>query len=127
MLDWIKLKDPYMIGIEDVHAIQGTSAGSNFKFGFNFGMVCAIAEATCIGVELVRPREWQRTAKLPTRKAAGGPAGLKQAIAATASRLYPSAELYGPRGGLLDGRADALMIAHHMFNTYPKGNPNGEA
>ena len=36
---------------------------------------------------------------------------IKKEVADIASRLYPKAELHGPKGGLLDGRSDALMIA----------------
>lgn len=42
----------------------------------------------------------------------------KKTVAAKALQLYPDAELHGPKGGLLDGRADALMIAHFLTIKY---------
>jgi hypothetical protein len=105
-------------GIEDVHAIHGTAAGSNFKFGYNVGQIHTVIQIVGIGYDLITPRIWQRAIKAPTRKRAGGATKLKKAIAAIALRLYPDAPLLGPRGGLLDGRADALMIAHYLSLKY---------
>ena len=39
---------------------------------------------------------------------------LKVAVANKAEGFYPEAQLHGPLGGLLDGRSDALMIAHYL-------------
>lgn len=111
-----------IVGVEDVHAIRGTSAGSNFKFGFNVGMIRGIVESLGIGVVLINPREWQGTLKIPTKKRGSktktSSAQTKQAVAEAVRRLYPQATLHGPRGGLLDGRADALGIAHHIALHY---------
>lgn len=108
----------HMAGIEDVHAIFGTSAGSNFKFGYNTGLITGIIESTNIGLDLVQPKVWQRAIGAPTRKKAGSSMKLKKAIARIALRLYPDAKLFGPRDGLLDGRADSLMIAHYLAIKY---------
>jgi len=110
----------HFIGIEDVHSIHGTSAKSNFNFGFNVGVLHAIADITQIGFDLIKPKEWQKVVGVPTQKPKTAPAVRKKAIAAVALRLYPTALLYGPRGGLLDGRADALMIAHYLSIKYGK-------
>jgi len=107
--------------LEDVHSMGGMSAKSNFGFGRNFGMIKAVLECANIEYILVQPKEWQTDHNLPTTKEAGGPKGLKQAIAERALELYPEVELYGPRGGLKDGRSDALMIAHHLRRTYENG------
>jgi len=117
--DWLMNYKPHihMIGVEEVHAIFGTSAKSNFSFGFNVGQVRTIASMTGIGVDLVQPKVWQKGCGITFKKGMKAPAK-KQLIAATALRLYPSAPLYGPQGGLLDGRADALMIAHHLSLKY---------
>ena len=46
------------------------------------------------------------------------PADKKKHVASIAMQLYPKANLSGPKGGLLDGRADALMIAHYLSIKY---------
>lgn len=102
-----------IIMIEQVSPIKGASAGSNFKFGYNTGQINAIAEITGIGVDLVRPKAWHKKVGM-TKKGNQ----IKKEVASIAHRLYPHAELYGSRGGLLDGKSDALMIAHFAFLKY---------
>lgn len=120
--DWIQsISDDYdlrIIGIEDVHAIYGTSAGSNFTFGYNVGVINAIAACSGIGVDHVSPQAWQKSVGVPQKRPRLKGADLKRAIGALAMKLYPSASLTGPKGGLLDGRADALLIAHHFALKY---------
>jgi hypothetical protein len=98
-------------GIEDVHSLYGMSAASNFKFGFNLGLVHALVGIFEVcEVKLVQPKAWQRGVGVTAKGK-----DIKQNVADLANKLYPDAELYGPKGGLLDGRADALMIAHYIY------------
>lgn len=108
----------HMIGLEKVHAIFGTSAGSNFKFGYNVGAINALMETTGIGIDLITPKTWQKGIGIVSQKPPRKPPQLKKAIAAVALRLYPNASILGPRGGILDGRSDALMIAHYLALKY---------
>lgn len=117
------------IGVEDVHAIHGTSAGSNFKFGYNVGEINTIVSITGIGYDLITPKQWQKDCgikfKYPKKATPSKKANIrKKTIADHALRQYPYAEILGPRGGLLDGRADALMIAHAIYLKYGgRNNP----
>lgn len=112
LLAWInRLKEQYnlrLIMIEDVHSLPLVSAKSNFSFGYNLGVVTTISIASKVMVDKVQPKKWQKFIGV---KATGD--AIKKDVAAIAARLYPEAKLYGPRGGLLDGRSDALMIAHY--------------
>jgi hypothetical protein len=89
------------------------SAKSNFGFGKNLGIVTAIAKIATNGqaVKTVAPKVWQKYVGVTVRGKA-----IKKQVAEIANTLYPTANLYGKRGGLLDGRADALMIAHYGLN-----------
>ena len=111
------------IAIENVHAISKTSAGSSFKFGFNVGALHGIIGCTGIGLEMVQPKLWQKECGVRFKKGAT-PAQKKKAVAAVALQLYPKADIFGPQGGLLDGRADALMIAHYLSIKYGTTNEN---
>ena len=116
--DWLNALSPIrMIAIENVHAIYGTSAGSNFKFGYNVGMLHGIVGSTRIGMDTVQPKIWQKQTGILFKKGMTV-AQKKKVVAAKVIQLYPEAELYGPKGGLLDGRADALMIAHYLTIKY---------
>ena len=95
--------------IEDVHSMHGMSAKSNFGFGKNVGMINTVAElVTKDSPNMVTPKIWQKYIGVTVKGKA-----IKKEVAKIAQDLYPNAELYGQRGGLLDGRADALMIAHY--------------
>lgn len=110
--------------IEEVGAIQGSAAKATFNFGGNVRQVNIIPEIAQIPIDKVRPKAWQKFIGLVTPANLSGPANaskrkthIKKEVAAIASRLYPHAELHGPKGGLLDGRSDALMIAHYAART----------
>jgi len=109
---------PYMKGakvaLEDIHSLPGMSAKSNFTFGGMFWRIKTILECVPLTYELVQPKVWQKAVGAPTRKSLENKKDLKVAIAELAQKYYPKAELHGPKGGLLDGRSDALMIAHYL-------------
>ena len=111
-----QLRNQYQIvmsTIEDVHSIFGTSAKSNFNFGFNTGLVTGIIQANGLPLAKVQPKKWQKAIGCKTTGKE-----LKKEVAQIASSLYPHVSLYGSRGGLLDGKSDALMIAHYGYLTY---------
>lgn len=113
--------------IEDVHSLHGMSAKSNFTFGYNVGILHGIFNSRGIGLALVTPKVWQKEVgiKLPPTKRNGKkiPSAIrtkeiKNSVAAACDRLYPRIEIRGPKGGLLDGKSDALMIAHYASLIY---------
>jgi hypothetical protein len=128
LFNWITVQDAqYNLAvcmIEEVGAIQGSAAKATFSFGANVERVNIIPEIAQISVDKVRPKEWQKFIGLVTPKNMTGPSNAKQRktyikkeVANIATRLYPKAELFGPKGGLLDGRSDSLMIAHYAART----------
>jgi Holliday junction resolvasome RuvABC endonuclease subunit len=109
---WIDIyEEPDKVAIEDVHSLYGMSAKSNFSFGSNVGsafmlLACLMPDKY---IQRIQPKAWQQKVGITAKGKA-----IKKAVALRAHQLYPDAELYGPKGGLLDGRADALMIAHYL-------------
>lgn len=96
--------------IEDVHSIYGTSAKSNFNFGFNTGLLHGIIRALGLPLDQVQPKAWQK--HLGVKSTVKGK-DKKKAVVEIVSSLYPSVapEFHTPRGRLLDGRSDALALA----------------
>jgi len=111
-------QNPCVVALEDVHSLPGMSAKSNFTFGGMFWRIRTILECANVKYEFVQPKVWQAAVGAPTRKFLGDEMDLKTAVADLAFGYYPDAELYGPKGGLLDGRSDALMIAHYLKLKY---------
>ena len=106
---WLRDKKINTVWLENVHSLYGMSAKSNFSFGKNLGIVTAIAELIIKdSPKTVTPKVWQKYIGVTAKGKA-----IKKQVAKIAQGLYPTAELHGKRGGLLDGRSDALMIAHY--------------
>ena len=113
VFDWMEGEissfSPGEIWVEDIHSMYGMSAKSNFGFGRNLGTILAITELLKgIPPKTVTPKVWQKYIGVTAKGKA-----IKKQVAKIAQGLYPTAELHGKRGGLLDGRSDALMIAHY--------------
>lgn len=98
--------------IENVHAIQGTSAKSNFQFGYNVGSINTIIQALRIPLDTVTPKKWQAYLGVRVQGKL-----IKKDVAERIGKLYPTVPIVGPRGGLLDGVSDALAIAHYHYKT----------
>jgi hypothetical protein len=121
LYEWIVSREPRIIGIEDVSSVPGTSAKSNFQFGRNLGAVETLAILSRQGMDRIRPKDWQKEIGISIPRSTKGAArkrAIKQAVGEKCLQLYPGAEIFGPKGGLLDGRADSLMIAHCMGLKY---------
>ena len=104
------------IWVEDIHSMHGMSARSNFSFGKNLGIVTTIAELMVGHLpKTVTPKIWQKYIGVTAKGKA-----VKKQVAKIAQYLYPQAELHGKRGGLLDGRSDALMIAYYGLHNKEK-------
>ena len=107
---WLHTHQVSVVWLENVHSLYGMSAKSNFGFGRNFGIAFAIAKMGISDgpVDQVTPKVWQKYIGVTVKGK-----NIKQEVCKIAQGLYPNAELHGPQGGLLDGRSDALMIAHY--------------
>jgi len=110
---WLHNQGVGPVFLEDVHSLFGMSAKSNFSFGRNLGVVITIAQIITKGQpsSYVTAKTWQKYIGVTAKGKA-----IKKDVAQIAAKLYPKAALYGPQGGLLDGRCDALMIAHYGIN-----------
>ncbi len=91
--------------LEAVHSMPGQGVASCFSFGRGVGIVVGVLEALGIAYIEVAPRVWQGEV-LRGLSGEGKARCLRWAVGA-----FPDADLEGPRGRPLDGRADALALA----------------
>lgn len=117
LYDWRLMTDgELLINIEGQQAMhkggQGQSARSTFKHGEGYGFWRGLLAGMRIPYTVTYPRSWQ--AEL--LKGVHG-ADSKAKAFVKVSRLWPNASLKGPKGGIKDGRADALLLAEMVRRT----------
>jgi crossover junction endodeoxyribonuclease RuvC len=99
-----------LITMESVHALPTDGRCSAFSFGVGYGAWLALIGSCSIPRNLVTPQTWKRTML-------AGIVNDKQAEARALKQRFQGHEicsqLHGPRGGLRDGRVDALFLAEY--------------
>jgi len=99
------------VGVEtQTYSPRQRGAGTNM---FNYGVLIGHLQAYGLKYEKIAPRTWYKFYRISSGLAYSE---RKKTTAAIMGELYPEHKhlLYGPRGGLLDGRSDALAIAHFL-------------
>lgn len=101
--------DVQHIIIEHQQAMGQEARSSLAKLMLTFGQIVGLVQTRGFAHTIVPPAQWKRAYGLIGKD--------KAASHAIALRLYPSArkDLYGPRGGALTDRAEALLLAHWYF------------
>lgn len=92
--------------LEKVHAMPKQGVTSMFSMGHGLGLWEGIITTLQHSLTYVTPQEWKK------KILNGMPKG-KGSSMVKATQLYPKIELLTKRGRELDGRADALLIAHY--------------
>lgn len=113
---WKEQYTPLIVYLENVHSMPKDGAMQAFSFGQGFGMYRGILAALEMRYELVAPQTWGKMMLKDMGKK-------EDASYLKAKQLFPSAELNGPRGAKLDGRADALLIAEYGRRINMVGRP----
>ena len=100
----------FRAALEFAASRPGQASTGMFTFATNYGIWRGFLAGLGIPFNFVTPQVWQKG--IPGLKPGDKNKLLrKKVIAATAKRMYPAADVYGPRGGLKAGRGDAIMIA----------------
>lgn len=111
-------KDCDMCIVEDVHAIHGSSAKSNFSFGRNVGGLHAILDAIPIKFNLVQPKVWQKGVIVEgvTSK------DTKVRSIESAKTLFPYEDLRKSSRATKphDGKADSMLMALYGKKIFDK-------
>lgn len=102
--------------VEDVHSIHGSSAKSNFTFGFNKGWIIGMLTAMHIPYSMIPPKEWQSGVWERCDKVMDGKkVKTKETSIKCAKRIFPNVDLRRtPRCKKADdGICDALLMAEY--------------
>lgn len=99
--------------MEDVHSVFGSSAKSNFVFGFGVGMLRGMAEITNRPYILTNPKAWQKVAWEGISKVKDP----KLNSQAAAHRLFPHINFVptARSTNVHDGFIDAALIGYYGF------------
>ena len=100
---------PDMICLEVAQAMPGQGVVSMFKTGYGYGLWTGMIAGLGLAYETVRPQAWQKDFF-------AGKSGDTKVIAyQVCCELYPKIadQLKGPKGGLKDGRCDALLLSEY--------------
>lgn len=105
---WADVYDVQGVTVERVSAMPGQGVTSMFSFGQSYGALKQAIASAGMHFTLVQPAVWKTIYSLR-----GGREN-KAASVAKAIELFPSLapQLKGPKGGLKDGRAEAVLLAH---------------
>lgn len=97
------------VWLEDVHAMPKQGVTSMFSMGRGLGIYEGIISALGLPLNYISPITWKK-------KVMCGQGKEKDAAVYKAQQLFPQAVLSTPRGRLLDGRAESLLIAYYGKN-----------
>lgn len=105
-----------VVGLENPTTRPKEGAERCKRFGEGIGMLKGLLTAHRVGYECIPPNLWKGRLGLPGKDKPGA----NKAGAQLLVTHYPAIEslVYGPRGGIKDGRLDALLIAHWMRVNY---------
>lgn len=118
----VELLRPYQsatrAAIERQAAMPGQGVVSMFSTGEGYGIWLGMLAALGMAYEIVMPQRWRKIMLAGYQKAET-PEQRKAQSVLHAQRLFPAhaAQFRGPRGGMLDGRADATLIAEYLRRT----------
>lgn len=98
------------IVLEKLHGLYRKSVKATFGLGRQVERMELLLIIAGLKYTLLTPKEWQNKINVIRSKQTTA----KEDTLTLCKKTYPQYQhlLYGPKGGLLDGRVDALMMAH---------------
>lgn len=95
-----------VVAIEKSRPMQGQGVVSMYSTGLGYGLWLGILSAFKIPYVEISPQAWKKEMMKGMGKE-------KAASCYRAQQLFPEVEVFGPKGGAIDGRGDALLIAEY--------------
>lgn len=125
-----KILGPYVKNItwcvlESVNSRSAQGVKSVFSFGERFGALKGVLESLGVNYHMTAPVVWQKHFDLTGKKEDLGEHKIN--IMKKCRGFYPDIEYHGPKGGLKDGRSDALLLARYGKINQKHGQWTGES
>lgn len=102
---------PTIVYVEEQASRPSQASNATHKAGQTFGEIIGVLIAREIPYDFIRPTAWTKMLGIKPRQKTESVTAYKRRHAEVAARLYPHLNFYGPRGGVLDGLADAILVA----------------
>jgi len=96
--------------LETVQSMPGQGVVSQQSMGIGFGIYQGILASHYISYEKAHPKKWQ--------KEFGISGDTKSKAFQVATRIFPKLELATPKGVILTGRCDSILIAEYARRKY---------
>lgn len=100
----------YFCIVEQAQPMPKQGVKGVFTYGVGYGKLLAILEILQIPYQTIHPSIWKKEFSLIKKD--------KKASVKVAQQLFPGIEFYTPRGRMLDGRAEALLLAEYARRKY---------
>lgn len=107
-----KSKQNIFCVLEKAQSMPGQGSSSTFNYGVGYGEVRGILKALSIPFEEIRPSIWKKEFSLLKKT--------KKDSVLMASKLFPGQILKTKKGRLLDGKAEALLLAEYARRKHNK-------
>lgn len=102
-------KDQIYCCLEKAQSMPGQGVTSVFNYGQGYGKIKAVLEILKIPYEEIRPLKWKKEFSLDKDKVKS---------VSLAQKLFPMEIFVTQRGRLLDGRAEAILLAEYARRNY---------
>ncbi len=109
-LEFVGLGEGVFCMLEAAQPMPKQGVKGVFTYGIGFGKIIAVLEILEIPFQTIHPAIWKKEFSLIKKD--------KKASVKVAQQLFPNIEFYTERGRMLDGRAEALLLAEYGRRTY---------
>lgn len=107
-------KERYFCILELAQAMPQQGVVSVFNYGKGFGKIQSVLEILKISTQEIRPMAWKKEFSLVKTD--------KVESVAKAVKMFPEVEFFTKRGRMLDGLAEAFLLAEFCRRKHNKGN-----
>jgi crossover junction endodeoxyribonuclease RuvC len=112
LYNFLEIDDERFCILEKSQSMPGQSSISTFTYGQGYGKIKAVLELMKMPYEEIHPMKWKKEFQLVKKD--------KKHSVAVAEKMFPDEIFRGPKGGILDGKAESILLAEYAKRKYKK-------